>query len=121
MLDVCATKATTKCKLFFGRDHPNSNYRDCFEHFWNKDYFCNPPYSQKERFIEYGIKQSIAWGVSGLFLIYAKTDTQWWYDFVTVNDFVVPHFHKGRIKFWKDGKPYKNSAPYGSAWLSIKP
>lgn len=120
-LDVCASQSTTKCKNYFGPDHPNPKYRNGLDNLWDKPFFMNPPYSEKEEWFEYAINQSIAWGVPCIILVFAKTDTQWWNNLVTKNDFVEAYFHVGRITFWKDGKPGKNPAPYGSAWLVIKP
>jgi len=120
-IDVCATSKTTKCFKWYGPDHPNPEHRNGFDHLWNKPFFMNPPYSNKEEWLEYAINQSIAWGVPCIILIYAKTDTRWWQRYVTENDFVKVYFHRGRIRFWKDGKPGPSAAPYGSAWLVINP
>ena len=120
-LDVCALQSTTKCRQYFGPDHPNPKYRDGLGNIWDKAFFMNPPYSKKEEWFEYAINQSIAWGVPCIMLVFAKTDTQWWNNLVTKNDFVKVYFHVGRIRFWKNGKPGNNPAPYGSAWLVIKP
>ncbi len=120
-LDVCATKSTTKCKHYFGIDHPNPKYRNALDNLWDKPFFMNPPYSTKELWFEYAIHQTLAWGVPCIMLVFAKTDTKWWDKFVTQNDFVKVHFHKGRIRFWREGKPAASPAPYGNAWLVIKP
>ncbi len=120
-LDVCATKSTTKCRYYFGPDHPNFRHRNGLENLWNRPFFMNPPYTEKEEWIEYAINQSIAWGVPCIILVFAKTDTKWWQRFVTDNDFVKVHFHVGRIRFWKNGKPGPAPAPYGNAWLVIEP
>lgn len=120
-LDVCATKSTSKCTYYFGPDHPNPEFRNGLERLWNKPFFMNPPYSAKEEWFEYAIRQSLAWGVPCIILVFAKTDTKWWHKLVTKNDFVKVHFHLGRIHFWKDGKRSKNPAPYGNAWLVINP
>lgn len=140
-LDVCATKQSRKCRNYFGPDYPNYDPRhDAFLNLWDKDFFCNPPYSNKEDWIAYGIEQAMAHGVTGVFLIYAKTDTQWWHDLVVENrDIMKVYFQKGRIPFLKNGtvpvteklvmmrpdgtkitKKVRSSAPYGSAWLVIK-
>ena len=120
-LDVCATSSTTKCRLWYGTDHPNPEHRNSFDHLWNKPFFMNPLYSNKEEWLEYAINQSLAWGVPCIILVYAKTDTRWWHRYVTENDFVKVYFHRGRIRFWKNGKPGPSAAPYGSAWLVINP
>ena len=76
---------------------------------------------EKEKWFDYAINQSLAWGVPCIILVYAKTDTKWWDKFVTQNDFVKVHFQIGRIRFWKNGKPGPAPAPYGNAWLVINP
>jgi len=53
--------------------------------------------------------------VTGLILVYAKTDTRWWHEFVENKAEV--HFIKGRVKFYLDGQISKNSAPYPSCWI----
>lgn len=118
-LDVCATRETAKCKLYFGPDHHNFNRKNGLANVWDRPFFMNPPYSEKEIWLDYAINQAIAWGVPCIILVFAKTDTKWWDIFVTQNDFVNVHFHKGRIHFWENGKPSKNAAPYGNAWLVI--
>lgn len=118
-IDVCASKFTTKCRHYFGPDHPNLKYRDGLENLWDKPFFMNPPYSEKEEWFEYAIKQAQENKIQCIVLVFAKTDTKWWNKFVTQNPFVKVYFHMGRIKFWKDGKPSKNPAPYGNAWIVI--
>ena len=120
-LDVCATRDTTKCTYYFGPDHPNPRYRNGLDNLWNKPYFMHPPYTEKEKWFDYAINQSLAWGVPCIILVFAKTDTRWWDKFVTKNDFVKVHFQIGRIRFWKEGKPAANPAPYGNAWLVRNP
>ncbi len=130
-LDVCATKNTAQFPNYYGPDQEDWDKRDAFRHQWDKPFFCNPPYSEVEKWLLYGIEQAMAHGVDAVFLVYAKTDTEWWANCVSEFRDILRVYHKrGRIKFWKDGKPYiftgKDGkrkigvAPYGSAWLVIK-
>ena len=53
-----------------------------------------------------------------MILAYAKTDTQWWHNFVENCPTCEVHFIKGRIKFL-DAKGYQTKlpAPYPSVWI----
>ena len=83
------------------------------------DFFMNPPYSRVAEFMELAYRLHKESNVNALILIYAKTDTKWWHEYVEGKAEV--HFIKGRIKFNdKDGKPTKMSAPYGSCYIIYK-
>ena len=58
---------------------------------------------------------SKTFGVEGICLIFAKTDTKFWHSFIEGKAEV--HFIKGRIKFLKHGFKTKNSAPYPSCFV----
>ncbi len=94
VLDVCATKKHHKCARYFTKD--------ALEKEWNKDFWCNPPYSDVAKFIKHGYEQHKKHNVDGLFLVYAKTDTKWFHDYVQGKAKIF--FLKGRIKFWINGK-----------------
>ncbi len=57
-------------------------------------------------------------GVNALILTYAKTDTEWWHEYIENKAEI--HFIKGRIKFWFEGEPTKYPAPYPSCWIIFK-
>jgi len=82
---------------------------------WTLDFFCNPPYSHAYDFMKKAYESHIKHNVTGLILVYAKTDTRWWHEFVENKAEV--HFIKGRVKFYLDGQISKNSAPYPSCWI----
>jgi len=82
---------------------------------WDEDFFMNPPYSKIDQFIKKAYIQHKKNNVSGLILIFAKTDTKFWHQYIEGKAEV--HFIKGRIKFWRNGFPTKNSAPYPSVWV----
>ena len=110
MLDVCATCKNTKGWLFFTKQH------NALEKDWNQDFFMNPPYSKVYDFMKKAYHESKKNNVNGLILVYAKTDTKWWHEFIENKAEV--HFIKGRIKFLDpDGIKTKNSAPYPSCWI----
>ena len=88
LLDVAATKENKKCRSFYSYDH------SALKHEWTKPFFCNPPYSQTARFLEYGIEQVKKHKVPGLYLLFAKTDSLYWKKYV---------FPYGLI-FWINGR-----------------
>jgi len=108
-LDVCASEKNTKCKNFFTEKQDSLMYE------WRETFFMNPPYSKVDRFMKKAYYQHLKHGIDGLILVFAKTDTKWWHNFV--EDKAEIHFIKGRIKFYKNGFQTKNSAPYGSCFL----
>jgi phage N-6-adenine-methyltransferase len=80
------------------------------------DFFMNPPYSQVREFMEHAYEQHVRHNSNVLVLVYAKTDTRWWHEFV--EDKAEVHFIKGRIKFLDhNAQPTKLSAPYPSVWI----
>jgi len=108
-LDVCATKENTKCKNFITEQEDSLLFE------WTQTFFMNPPYSKIDKFMKKAYYQHLKHGVEGLILIFAKTDTKFWHSYVENKAEI--HFIKGRIKFYKNGYPTKNSAPYPSCFL----
>lgn len=127
-LDVCGSK----------ENHVVDNYitekMDTLKRDWSMDWFMNPPYSKVRQFMEYAWKQHRKWNTNGLILVYAKTDTDWWHNWVESKVYdtiynpnaprlsngmneVTRHFIDKRLHFIKDGKQTKNSAPYPSVWV----
>ena len=89
---------------------------------WKGNVFCNPPYSEVEKWIEKGYNEILKGNVDTLvFLVYAKTDTRWFHKFIWNN----PRIHweidfiKGRVRFGSekrnDGKGFP--APFPSMLL----
>ena len=142
-LDVSATRETTKCKLWLGKDSPMPMGDDSFACEWDEPFFMNPPYSEITRWMCKAWSQHRQHKVAALILTYAKTDTAWWHDYVEGHSEV--HFIKGRIHFLKDGKVPRwcpkckkprgtlkkcpkcnlstkmNPAPYPSCWIVWRP
>lgn len=108
-LDVCATSENTKFSKFFTQE------MDALDQEWDMDFFMNPPYSKIEKFMKKAYLSHLKFNVNALILIYAKTDTKFWHEFIEGKAEV--HFIKGRIKFLKNNIQTKNSAPYGSCWV----
>ena len=108
-LDVCATRRNKKCALFFSKDSLSKQ--------WNKSFFMNPPYGKNviDKWIKYAYEQHKKHNVTGIALIFSKTETKWWHKYI--QDIADVHFIKGRVHFELDGKKVVNSAPYGSCWV----
>lgn len=123
-IDICASK----------NNHVVSNYLtkfdNCFMHNIEEDFFMNPPYSKIKSFMRFAWEQHHRNDLNALILTFAKTDTEWWHDYVE-NQAEV-HFIKGRIQFndfegnptkifdRKTGQLKNGFAPYGSCWIIFR-
>lgn len=65
-----------------------------------RDFFMNAPYSEQYVFMEHAHQQAKDKNLNALILAYAKTDTNWWHDFVEEQAEI--HFIKGRLKFYDE-------------------
>lgn len=110
LLDVCTNLFNKKCDALYTLQH------DALSKQWPMSFFMNPPYSKVKQFMRYAYEQHKKWNVNGLILVYAKTDTRWWHEYVQCKAEV--HFIQGRIKF-NDyyGRPTQHPAPYPSCWV----
>ena len=115
-MDVCANDDTVaKCRLHI------TPKNDGLGQHWPVDFFCNPPYSEVKDWVGKAISEVNRNNVTGLLLTFAKTDVRWWHEHIEGNGNVEVHFHNGRIKFWRNGKPGPSAAPYPSVWIVIRP
>lgn len=89
--DVCTTTQNTKFDLHFT---PENN---ALSQEWDDDFFMNPPYSQITLWMQKAYEQHLKYDVNALILVFAKTDTQWWHNYIENKAEV--HFQKGRIRF----------------------
>ena len=115
-VDVCATAQDTKCKVFYGENkkwNMSALNQTCE---WHKDFWMNPPYQNVKEWIRKAYYSHIKFNVSGLALIFAKTDTKVWHECILHGKAEI-YFIEGRIKFFKDGIESKNPAPYPSAFV----
>ena len=112
-LDVCASRLNRKCRYFFAEAD------DGLAQDWNRPFYCNPPYSQVEAWLDKANREVDRHKITGLLLTFAKTDTGWWHRQIEGRH--ETHFHRGRIIFYHDGLPGKNSAPYPSVWIIMRP
>lgn len=89
-LDVCATKELAKCKRFFSPE------QDGLAQNWTGICWMNPPYgSEIPSWIEKA-SQSADSGATVVCLVPARTDTAWWWDFIS---YAEVRFLRGRLRF----------------------
>ena len=108
-LDVCATAQNAKCKYHYNKE------MDALTQPFNTDFFCNPPYSQLKTWIRKCYLEHVKHNVSGLLLVFAKTDTAAFHDYVFGKGECL--FLRGRVHFHNNGIPSKNPAPYPSCFI----
>jgi len=94
-LDVCATTQNHKLDNYFTISDNALNKE------WNEDFFMNPPYSEIEAWMKQALLSHIKYNVNGLVLVFSKTSTKWWHEFVEGK--AETHFQKGRIRFLLNG------------------
>lgn len=113
-IDVCATRSTTKCAVYFGPDR-NDDLTDALAIDWCdhvSPMWMNPPYGSV---IKEWIKKaddSAKCGALVVGLLPARTDTRYFHDHIYDQGYEI-RFLKGRIKFLLDGKR-SSSAPFPS-------
>ena len=101
-LDPCALPENAKCKKYYTPE------QDGLKQDWsNEIVFCNPPYSEIEKWVEKAHKETFN-GAKTVMLIPARTDTRWFHAYIYKKYEI--HFIKGRLKFGDQ----KNSAPFPS-------
>jgi hypothetical protein len=95
------------------------NDRDALVHMWFRDTdgtdvnYCNPPYSLLPEFVT-AADQNSSVGTYNIMLIPAYTDTKYWQDIIFKRALQI-RFLKGRLRFWENGKPGKDTARFPSA------
>jgi site-specific DNA-methyltransferase (adenine-specific) len=107
-LDVCANFYNKKFDYYFTKED-NALTKE-----WDEDFFMNPPYSKVKLWVEKAYNEHKKHNVNGLALLYSKTDTKYWHDFIEGKAEI--HSIKGRVKFVIGGR-VKKSAPYPSCWV----
>ena len=99
-LDACATAENAKCAAYYTRE------QDGLKQKWGGTVWCNPPYGKG---IIQWVKKAYAEtqnGVTTVMLLPARTDTQWFHDYVLPS--AELRFIRGRLKFGggKDTAPF---------------
>ena len=103
-LDPCASESNHKCETYFTKED-NGLLKD-----WGGyRVFCNPPYGRSiHKWIKKAYEESLKPGTIVVLLVFAKTDTKWFHDYIHHRAEV--RFLKGRVRFG-DGT---GNAPYPS-------
>lgn len=86
---------------------------------WGEMNYCNPPYSKIGPFVEAAERQA-RYCQSTLLLIPAYTDTKYWQGII---DYAAQDVEllRGRLRFWDNGKPGKDTARFPSATVLFTP
>lgn len=123
VLDPCATDENHKCSRYLTK-HENGLIADWA--LYGGAVFCNPPYSQLERWLKKGHEESLKMdrvvrpnGKHGeyfpvVMLIPSRTDTKAWHKYVMSAEEI--RLIEGRLKFGDS----KNSAPFPSALVIFR-
>jgi len=109
-LDVCATAENSLCKYHYNED------MDALTKPFDVPFFCNPPYSDLKTWIRKCYLEHVKHNVSGLMLVFSKTDTAAFHDYAFGGKAEIL-FLRGRVKFWNKGIPSINPAPYASCFI----
>ncbi len=90
-LDACATGSNAKCSRYYTKQE------DALQQPWEGNVWCNPPYSrQVGRWVKKAYDEAQN-GATVVMLLFARTDTQWFHDYI-YNKAEV-RFLKGRLRF----------------------
>lgn len=108
-VDVAASMENRKVDKFF------SVHQDAFRLRWTGVCWLNPPYGREiGKWLAKALKSAVEDNATVVVLVPARTDTNWWYDYVRISEH---RFLKGRLKF--KGAP--TSAPFPSALAIFRP
>lgn len=104
-LDVCATNGASRCEAWFTPD------QDGLAQDWGRERcWLNPPYGRDVGKWIAKASRAAAAGALVVALVYARTDTRWWHDYVWDAECHAPRagvevrFLKGRVWFLRDGR-----------------
>lgn len=102
-LDPCATEDNHKCNKYFTLENDGLSQK------WGGcRVFCNPPYSQIDKWVEKAFRETRNDNTIVVMLIPSRTDTRYFHNYIYQRAEI--RFVKGRLKFGDS----KNSAPFPS-------
>lgn len=102
-LDACATDQNAKCSRFFDKA------QDGLKQQWGgTTVWCNPPYSRVADWVRKAAEEQQN-GTTTVMLIFARTDTRWFHEYIYQKPNVDIIFVKGRLKF--SGAKFNAPAP----------
>lgn len=91
-LDPCADAENHKCDRYYTKE------QDGLKQIWGGEVvFCNPPYSQIDKWVKKAWEEARAKDTICVLLIPARTDTRWFHGYIQNRAEV--RFIKGRLKF----------------------
>lgn len=102
-LDPCATLENHKCDKYYTREEDGLSKK-----MGGHRVFCNPPYSQINKWVEKAFRESKEDNTLVVLLIPSRTDTRYFHNFIYKRAEI--RFVKGRLKFGNSN----NSAPFPS-------
>lgn len=105
-LDPCADETNHKCNRYFTKEI------DGLSQDWSGEtVFCNPPYGRDiKKWVKKSRDEAQKPNTTVVMLIPARTDTQYFHDYIYQKPNVEVRFIKGRLKFGDSN----NSAPFPS-------
>lgn len=105
-LDPCADETNHKCNRYFTQEI------DGLSQDWGGEtVFCNPPYGRDiKNWVKKSRDEALKPNTTVVMLIPARTDTQYFHDYIYQKPNVEVRFIKGRLKFGDSN----NSAPFPS-------
>lgn len=105
-LDPCADETNHKCNRYFTQEV------DGLSQDWGGEtVFCNPPYGRDiKNWVKKSRDEARKPGTTVVMLIPARTDTQYFHDYIYQKPNVEVRFIRGRLKFGDSN----NSAPFPS-------
>lgn len=110
-LDPAATPKSAKCKKYFT---PKEN--GLAQSWGGYTVFCNPPYGRQiAEWVQKGFRESKKVDTTVVMLIPARTDTQYWHEYILGGKADEVRFIKGRLKFTDEDGNATNPAPFPSA------
>lgn len=110
-LDPASTDKSAKCKKHF------TPKEDGLAQSWEGyTVFCNPPYGREiGKWVKKTYTESLKPNTTVVMLIPARTDTQYFHDYILHGKAKEIRFLKGRLKFTDEDGREKDAAPFPSA------
>ena len=111
-LDPCADETNHKCNRYFTKEI------DGLSQDWSGEtVFCNPPYGRNiKKWVKKSRDEALKPNTTVVMLIPARTDTQYFHDYIYQKPNVEIRFIKGRLKF----NDSNNAAPFPSMVVEFK-
>lgn len=110
-LDACATSANAVASRFY-TEADNGLIQP-----WFGVTFCNPPYSQAEKWAQKAWWEAYLGNATVLYLCAARPDTRYWWDHIRYGEV---RLIKGRLRFTEPGNPKAVGAPFPSALVVFR-